>query len=108
LGNAGREIHEQLWRRRCARAPHLPVTFHEGAFLNGWHKQGNDLPTLLGRAGLALQGFFPCSENYFQAGLLRGKAYDVFYLVIAAGEISNFGPRKFGLKIIFRLQEGNL
>jgi hypothetical protein len=32
------------------------------------------------------------------------KAGDAF----AAGKISNFGPRKVGLKIIFRLQEKNL
>jgi hypothetical protein len=49
------------------RAPHLPVTFHEGAFLSGWRKQGNDLPSLLGRAGLVLQIFFPWSGNIFKA-----------------------------------------
>jgi hypothetical protein len=70
-----------------------------------WRKQGNDLPPPLGRAGLALQVFFPWSENNFKADFSRVKVYDIFtfHLVIAAGKILNFGPRKAGLKIVLRL-----
>jgi hypothetical protein len=79
-------------RGRCVRAPHLPATLHEGTFLNGWCKQGNDLPTPLGRADLVVQIFFPWSENSFKAGFSRGGIYDVFRLVIAAGETGNLKP----------------
>jgi hypothetical protein len=62
-----------------------------------------------GRAGLSLQVFFPWHKNNFEAGFSRAKVYDKgAHLAIAAGRISNFGPRKAGLKIIFRPQEENL
>jgi hypothetical protein len=79
-----------------------------GSILNSWHKQGNGFPTPLGRADLALQFFFPVvSENDFEAGFSRAKVQRRFHFAIAAGEISNFGPRKVGLKIVSRLQEEN-
>jgi hypothetical protein len=92
--------------RRCARTPNLPVKFHERTFLNGWRKQGSDLPTLLGRADLFTQIFFPWSENNFKASFPRrracGSPRDRRW-----GNL-NFRPRKVGLKTIFRLRKENL
>jgi hypothetical protein len=39
-------------RTGAAPAVIVPVTHRELTFLNGWHKQSNDLPTPLGRAEL--------------------------------------------------------
>jgi hypothetical protein len=59
------------------------------------------------RAGLVLWVFFPKFKNGFEVtiwGSKVTKAGDAF----AAGKNSNFGPRKAGLKTIFRLREENL
>ena len=57
---------------------------------------------VLGRADLVFKIFFPKSENNFEAGFSGfGVELVVFCALRRSRKITNFNPRKVGLKIIF-------